>query len=481
MLKNKLLKETAIYAIGEIIPKLIGFFLLPIYTNYLSPADYGILSYTNSIVMFLFVLGALSMNTFVLRFYYEQKTEAEKKRIIGNVFVFIGLVNLTIFVTSFILAPGLISEYNIQVPWKPYFQLALINNLLEGFSIIPLVLFRVKQRAKLFVTLSVSRIVLQFALTFLFIVNLKMGLIGHYYGRLISLCIFFIIYWFIIYKEATLNINISQIKKALKFSLPLLPGAIAYLALSISDRIILERHVAISEIGIYNIAYILAFALSMVVQSGYRAIEPEFFKRYGSENYFEFVRKIQSIFLFVVYSMAMILTLFSQEVFKVLASTDYYKGYLLVPVIIIGAIMTGQNVIFSTVLTADKKTKIVGFSSFIGAIISVAFNLLLVPIWGVYAAAISAAIAYTAMNIFLFIKMNLPGKSLKSEWMALGCFIAIVFSVFYIFKIELSMTSFVIKTALLLFYLALLAKIFKIDLRKIKNEIQFKNNNQIRI
>jgi O-antigen/teichoic acid export membrane protein len=471
--ENKLVKETVIFAIGEIIPKILAFLLLPIYTNYLSPGDYGILSYTNSFSMFLFVLGALSLNSYVLRFYFEQKNEVEKSKLIGNIFIFIGSVNLIIFILSWFLLPGTIEYFHIQVPWRPYFQLALISNLLEGFSIIPFVLFRVKQKAKIFVALSLFRTIFQIGLTYLFIVELEMGLIGHYFGRLISLALFFFIYWCIIIRESKLNINYNQIKEALKFSLPLLPGSLAYIVLSLSDRIILERHVLISQIGIYNVAFTLAFTLNMIILAVYRALEPEFYKRYKANGYYKFAFKVQSHFLFLVYSLALMLTLFSQEVFKILTSDDYYRGYLLVPIIIVGAIMTGQNVVFITILAADKKTNVVGISSFVGAIISLIFNFLLIPYWGIYAAAFSSAIAYLIMNIFLFIKMDFPGKSLKSEFTALFFFVLTTFSAFYIIDIEISLSLFFLKIIVIITNIYIFSKIFNINLKELKRDLQF--------
>lgn len=473
MSQKKLLKDTAIYAIGEIAPKIIGFFLLPIYTKYLSPSDYGILSYTNAVVMFLFVLGALSLNTYVLRFYFEQKTEEDIKTLIGNIFLSIGAFNLLLFSVIYVVTPCAINYFSIQIPWKPYFQFALINNLLEGFSIIPLVLFRVKQNARLFVTLSLGKTLLQFLITFLFIVVFKYGLLGHYLGRFISLAVFFIFYWIIIYRNAIFKIDLKQLKQGLIFSLPLLPGAVAYLILSLSDRIILERHVDISELGIYNVAYILAFSLSMIVQSGYRALEPEFYKWYGKEGFFQFVSKVQSVFLFAVYSIALIIALFSQEIFKLLATDAYYSGYKLVPIILIGAIMTGQNVIFSTVITSSKKTKVVGFATFAGAFISIGFNLVLIPIWGVYAAAASSAFSYFAMNLYLFKKMEFPGKRMTTEFQALSLFILSSFGIFYILDLDLSLFSILVKIATLIATVFIFSKIFKININNIRSEIRF--------
>ena len=476
MSTNKLAKETGIYTLGEIAPRIISFFLLPVYTNYLSPSDYGIINYTNSIVIFLFVLGSLSLNSYVLRFYYGKKTEKEKKKLIGNIYLFIGFINFLILAIAWLIVPLIIEKYNIKIPWKPYFQLALINNFLDGFSIIPLVFYRVKQKAKLFVKLSLGRALLQFLITFFLIVVLKKGIIGNYLGKFISVFIYVFIYWVVIKKEAILNINIKQIKEGLKFSLPLIPGALAFLVLNISDRIILERYVSLFDIGIYSVAYTLAFALNMIIQSGYKALEPEFYKRFLQPGFFHFAKKVQSNFLFLIFTLAMFLTLFSQEFFKIMTSDNYYKGYLLVPVIIIGALMSGQNVIFRTILTAEKKTKIVGFSSIIGAGINLTVNLLLIPLWGIYAAAISSSISYCFMNVYSFSKMNFPNKSLKAELIALILFITITVSIFFGFNVQISIKMFLLKIVICVSYIFIIAKIFHIDWNFITNEIQHKKD-----
>lgn len=470
-MKSNIIKQTGIYAIGEIAPKILMFFLLPIYTHYLSPEDYGIVSYTNSVVIFLFALSALSLNSYVLRNYFEKKNETDRKNLIGNIYLFIGIFNLALVVVSFIITPSILEKYNIQVAWNPYFKLALISNFLEAFSIIPLVLYRVKQNAKLYVILSVSKTFLQFGITFLFIVVLKMGILGHFYGKLLSLIPFFFIYWYIIFKNAKINFNFNQIKVGLKFSLPLLPGMLAYLALGVSDRIILERHVNLAEIGIYNIAYTLAFSLGMVIQSVYKAIEPEIFKRYGFPDFNVFIKKTQSLFLFLVYSVAMCLSLFSQEVFKIMASPQYYTGYLLVPILVLGAIMTGQNVIYGGILQAEKNTKAIGFSAILGAIVSITFNLIFIPKWGIYAAAISSAISFFVMNIYLFIRMDFTEKTIIPEFLVLGLFMCLNFAIFYFFKIEFSYFSILIKIVALTIYIFTIAKIFKLDISNLKKYV----------
>ncbi|WP_315154278.1 oligosaccharide flippase family protein [Capnocytophaga leadbetteri] len=471
---SKLLKQSVLYAIGEIVPKLVSFFLLPVYTHYLSKTDYGTISYTNSFVMFLFVLCVLSLNTYVLRFYFEKEDETYHKRLLGNFYIIIAGTNLLLSLLAYLLLPIVIEKYHIQVPWEPYFKLAVIANFLEVFSVIPLVLYRVKQQAKWFTILSLSRTLLQMLLIFLLIVVFKWGILGHFYGRLFSLVPFFFIYWGIIARNATFNINFKELKKGLAFSTPLLPGALAYLALSLSDRIILERFVPISQIGIYSLAYTLALTLNIVIQGFYKAVEPEIFQHYGKDSFNTFIKKTQNTFFLIVYFGAMFITLFSQEVFKIMASKEFYEGYLLVPILMIGVIMTGQNVIFGGIIIAEKKNKVMGVATIVGAIISVVFNLSLMKYGGVYIAAISSAVSFAAMNTILYNRMSYSEKSLKAPLLALLLFVVMSFGLFYMVKISFSWEALFIKVLLLSLYFILLLKVFKVPMRNLVTIIRKK-------
>ena len=471
---SKLLKQSVLYAIGEIVPKLVSFFLLPVYTHYLSKTDYGIISYTNSFVMFLFVLCVLSLNTYVLRFYFEKEDETYRKRLLGNFYIIIAGVNILLSLLAYFSLPIIIEKYHIQVPWNPYFKLAVIANFLEVFSVIPLVLYRVKQQAKWFTILSLSRTLLQMLLIFLLIVVFKWGILGHFYGRLFSLIPFFFIYWVIIARKATLNFNFAELKKGLAFSTPLLPGALAYLVLSLSDRIILERFVPMAQIGIYSLAYTLALTLNIVIQGFYKAVEPEIFQHYGKDSFNTFIKKTQNTFFLIVYFGAMFITLFSQEVFKIMASKEFYEGYLLVPILMIGVIMTGQNVIFGGIIIAEKKSKILGGATIIGAIVSVTFNLSLMRYGGVYIAAISSAVSFAVMNTILYNRMSYSEKSLKAPLLALFLFVGISFGLFYIVNISFSWEALFIKVLLLSLYFTLLLKVFKVPMRNLVTIIRKK-------
>lgn len=471
---NKLLKNTIYYSIGEICPRIISFILLPIYTHYLSPADYGILSYTNTIILFLFVLGTMSLNSFVLRYYFVWNNEKDRRRLIGSVVAAITVMNILILFLAYVSFPYLIDNFQIQIPWDPYFKLAIISNFLDSFSIIPLVVYRVRQDALNFVSISLGKSLLLVAFNLFFVVYLQIGLIGSYYAMLCTYIPYFFLYIYIIRKYAGLYFDFSIIKEGLKYSSPLIPGALAYLILSVSDRIILEQNVPLSQIGVYNVAFTISLALNIIIQSGYKAIEPEIFQRYGKTGYYNFIKNAQKRFFILIYAMALCICLFSQEIFFFMTSKNFHDGYKLVPLLIVGVVMTGQNVIYSGILSAEKRTKVVGGATFSGAICSILFNLILIPLWGIYAAALSSAISFTVMNTLLFAKMSFEGKSMYKESLSIIIIPVVAYILFYIFP-EITWISILIKCGALIVYTFGIIMFFGFDLVDIKNIFYINN------
>ena len=364
--------------------------------------------------------------------------------------------------------PYIIEHNHIQVPWNPYFRLAFIINFLDCMSIIPMVIYRVRQEALKFVTLGISRTILTVLLTLYFVVNLKKGLIGTFQAQLYVLIPYSVIYLWVIQNYGRWHINWNYVKEGLFFCAPLIPGAICYQMLSVSDRVILERNVGLDQLGIYNVACQMALALNIVIQSGYRAIEPELFKRYGKEGFFEFIKKTQSIFFSAIYIGAFALCLFSQEIFHIMTSEAFHKGYWLVPALMVGVIMTGQNVIYSGILQGEKRTKIIGLATLIGAIASVLTNVILVPIYGVYAASFASALSLLIMNSILFYAMNYPGKSMHKE---LGLVLLVPLICYLLFSIlgDISVVGAIIKFFILMIYFVITIYVMKVDFRHLKD------------
>jgi len=374
--------------------------LLPIFTNYLSPKDYGIVSYVNSILLFVTVISALSLNTFFLRHYHEFEDKHAKGTAVWTISSFILGFNAVITAVSFFVGPWIISATHVQVDFYPFFALALVYNWLEVISIIPLALYRIQEKALAFVTVNVLRTLLQFIAVYVLIVYMKEGVLGSFYGRVIVNGVFFFIFLTIVLKNSRFNFKSKLLISGLRFSLPLLPGAFSYLLLGMSDRLIMERFLSLADIGIFSIAYTIAFSITVAIQGGYRAFEPVIFRTYGSEGFNATIKKVNSFFMSAVLVLGLGISLFSQEVIYLMANERYKNAYFYIPGLVIGFCFNAQNLLYNTILTAERRTPLVAKATMIGAVVCIVANLLLIPYLGIWGAVVGNLISFMVMNLF---------------------------------------------------------------------------------
>ncbi|MDR7208988.1 oligosaccharide flippase family protein [Flavobacterium piscis] len=473
-MSEKIVKTTLYYSIGEIVPRIISFLLLPILTKYLTANEYGIVSYTNSVMTFVFVIATLSLNTFVLRHYYGSKDENSRKELIGSIFLFIFGFNCALILLQMLFFPFIINFFNINIPFKPYFQLAILNNFFDVISIIPLVLYRVKENAKGFLILSLSRTLLQFLMVYIFVVVYNQGLLGSYYARLIVNAPFMFIYFYMIYRNSIFKINFKLVKEALYFTLPILPGSLAFLFVSLSDRIILERYISLDQLGIFSVAITLASVLNIVIQALYKTFEPILFKEYFNENFQETNLKLYKIYLLAIFVGAFGASIFSKEFFMIATSGTFREGYKLVPLFIVSVVISGINTYLIILMIANKKQKMVSLVSIISAIISVALNLIFIPYYGCYGAIIASGTSFLFSNVIFQYNTVITKKYIITQiiLMLLVVLIPTVYDTLFNFKIVSNIT---IKIFISLLFILLSFKVLNIDLNFIKTKFLIKS------
>lgn len=460
MAGHKTISNVALYTLGEIIPRVLSFLLLPVLTKYLTTGDYGISSYITTVGTFLFVLTTLSVNTYALRTYYKMKSDIDRKKLLGNLFLFLSGWGLIMLLVEALLFPVLLKAFSVQVPFYPYFLLGLIINFFDVISIIPLISYRVHEDAKGFVMLSVGRTLLQYLFVLFLVVYFRMGLFGSFMGRFLACIPFAIVYVAVLKAKAIFSLNKEQIKQALFFSLPLLPGALSYLVISMFDRIVLERYVSLNELGLYSVASTLALTLNVIIQGIYRSFEQKIFREHNHEGYTILTDRLYKIYLAALCISGFCVILFAKEILAFFTSTQYYPAENYVIYLVVAVIISGINTFFSTLLIADNQRKVVTYSSLIAAAISFIANLLLIRYFEVLGACVASILSFLIVYIFYVNRVSLLNKYLVQQ----ASFVIIFFSVQYFMPSDLSLfATIAIKLLLLLVFVLYVKKIINIQ------------------
>ena len=473
------MKNSYIYMIGEIIPKMLGLLLLPIMTRYLTPEDYGIIAYVDAIIIFIFVFSVMSLNSYILREYFELKDKVKQEKLIGNFFLFLIIYN---FISVFIfigLLSLLLNFLDLQFDFFHIMLLALIGNFFEIFSIFPQIIYRIQEKAIPYIYFTISKTSLQMGSIIVLLIYLDQGVLSKYYGVLGVNALFAIISLYIVSKNATFSFDMTQIKEGLKFSLPLVIGALSFLILDVSDRFILKQYVSLSDLGLYSIAYTLGFAVNVIINGSYKAFEPLLFKEAKQDNFINSFYAIKKQYLFLVFTTGLLVIMFSQELLYFMTSEKFYEAYYLVPFIVLAAISKGIYMLYAVLLMIQKKTKLLSQAVLLGAIVNIGINLLFMKEYGSIVAAISTFVAFLTMTMIVHVKtfqyysFSLL-KEAKEYFIVFG-FLVLSYLLYYYLDIKLTLNIFLIKILISTFLLFTLLKFYDVKVLNLLKKVKHAN------
>ena len=459
---QKLIKNTTIYALGDIIPKLLAFISFPILTRYLTPSDYGIVNYVNTLSTFLIAFGFLCINTYYLVFYYRCTDELERKKLLGNLTSFIILLNVIIVFALLFFGKYLFSALGSNISFFPFICIAIFSNFFNIFSILPSALYRLLEKPLYLTIINISKGVITLILTMALVVFWNFTALGVLYANLIVNFIFAFIFLYTTRKHIIWNLSFSQLKTVLAFSLPLVPGTLAYNVTTISDRILIDKYLTLNDLGIYSTAATLALVLSIFSYGAYKAFEPHIFKNWNQDGFLKSFENIRNGFMYVLLIGAGCLSIFSKEFFQILTDVKYHKAYLYVPLIIIGVYSSSIGMLYSTIITAKEKTKINSMISITGACISIVLNVMLLPKYGLI---IAALVSSFAMSIMLFIQILYSKIKIDHYRPALAFLFTAVSIYFLVYRLNIEYIglSILFKLMILILMLIMLSKIVKIN------------------
>lgn len=463
MKENKsLVKSTTIYAMGDIIPKLLSLVSFPILTTYLTPADYGIVNYSATLNTFLMVFGLLGVNTYYLVHYYKCEDEIAKKKMLGNLVTFIFGFNILLIILAFLFGILFYDHIGSNIPFFPYIAITLVIYFFNIFSIFPSALYRLLEKPMLLSVINIIKSILTLVITLILVVYFKYDVLGVLYSSLFVNILFSVVFSYTIRDQFIWNIDLNQIKKALIFSLPLVPGSLAYYVTTISDRFLIDKYLTLEDLGIYSTSATLALILNIISYGAYKAFEPYIFKNWGTEDFNKKFKDIRNGFAYVLLVGVLLLSVFAKEFYQIMANEKFHVAYKYVPLIIIGVFSASMTMLYGTIITAKGKTKVNALINFIGAIISLVLNIWLLPKLGLIVAACVSSFAMTVMFCISVKYANLKVSEIRFL-LAIGLVAVVVYFSVYVFVIDQIILSILIKGVISLLTILGLSVILSIN------------------
>mgnify|MGYP001384160943 CR=1 FL=1 len=402
-------KNTAIYSIGQLAPKLVGFILLPFVTNpkYLSAADYGKLSLLEASTLFLVTMFGFGLNYALERWYYDKEYINKRKSIIFT--LLIAILTITAVLWGIIsMFSGDISYFLIgKEDWSYMLNLLIICSAFESIILIPTTLLRLAEKPILFVSSSLIRFFIYLVFAIYFLVFRNDGLEGIYEARLFSLIAILLTLTPFIVKNISIRFEWSTLKEMLFFRLPLVLSSLSYVIFNITDRFSLRVLSASSfkDVGVYSLGYTITNSVKLVVLSSiWLSVRPLIYKMMDDPNSKRFYSKLMKYMIFSVACLLLVISLFGQEAILIITGSDIYNNsFFLIPIISIALIFdTLKEISQSIGLNIVKKTGIMGILMVVITVLNIIVNILLIPPLGIYGAATSTAISQIIFFFFIY-------------------------------------------------------------------------------
>ncbi|MBM1105294.1 oligosaccharide flippase family protein [Aurantibacter crassamenti] len=478
---KKLFKQTAIYGLATVLPRVLNVLLLPLYTGVLETTSYGRISVIFSWIAIFNVFLAYGMETAFFRFYNKAD---DKEKVVSTSLISILATTILFIVIALLFQNSMASAANFDVRFVRY-AIAIIA--LDAFVIIPFAWLRANERPMKYAIIKIVNVVINLGLNVFFLLMLPSIAEDNSTGFLSAIYIpdYEISYIFIsnlvasaitlalmlpLYLKSNYNFDISLWKQMFKYAWPVLVAGIAFTINEVFDKILLERllpeDVADSETGMYAACYKLGMFMTLFATAFRMGIEPFFFSHAGTENPQRAYAQITNYFV-VLGSIILLAVIVYADLLKVMfiPNSDYWDAMKVTPLILLGGFFLGIYHNLSVWYKITDKTRYGAFISVIGAIITIGINFALIPALGYMASAIATVLAYGSMMVLSYYigKSHYPiPYNFRKILFYLG--VSILFSAlsFYVFN-----RNMIVGTLFLGLFLALVYKMENEMLRKV--------------
>lgn len=466
---NNLFKQTFIYGLATVLPRMLSFLLVPLYTRVMPPGTYGEVTLIYAGFAIFNVVMAYGMETAFFRFYTK---EGQKNMVVSTALISLLGSSLVLAAIALLFRDALSGFLNVDVEFVGYIVLILV---LDALAIIPFAWLRARERPMRYATIKILNVSINLGLNIFFLIVLP-GLAGT------SDSIWTLLYQpgFEIQYILIANMIASAITlllvgglyirqpfvfdpklwgRMLKYALPVMIAGIAFTINEVFDRILLTdllpADIAKSELGKYQACYKLALFMTLFAAAFRLGIEPFFFRHANTEKPQKAYGQITNYF--VIFGSVILLTVVVfADVVKRIIDSAYWEAMTIVPVILLASFCLGIYHNLSVWYKVTDRTYVGAIISCVGAGITLLINFAFIPRIGYLASALATLAAYaTMMTIsYLWGKQAYPiPYNMRKIGFYMG--ISILFSVlsFYIFKGNLW-----IGTALWILFLGMLLK-----------------------
>lgn len=390
--EKELIKNTFIIALGKFSTQIVSFLLVSLYTAKLTTQEYGSYDLIVTIITFLTPFITLTLEESMFRFLIDAKNKREEKCIITQtVLTILSMLSIACIIIFLIIKLFLIKTTVYFIPYViAVVLMAMMNALVRGLG-----------RIKLYSLSNFILSVLTIALNIVLILGTNLKVDGLLLSVIIANMIMVLFLATRLHLTRYINpklVNRKLMIEMLSYSIPLIPHSLSWTIINLSDRLIVTYFLGAASNGIYAISNKFPTIINTVYNYFAIAWKESAAKALHDDESDKYYNKIYVSLRNLVYSATVVVIAGVPFIFDLLINKSYAEAYLYIPILVFSVYFSNMASFYGGIFSAYKKTKIIGSTTLVSAIINLAINLIFVKIFGIYAAAISTFVS----SVFLY-------------------------------------------------------------------------------
>ncbi len=390
---KKLVLNTVIFAIGTFSSKVLVFLLMPIYTRILSPADYSVVELVTGTANFMIPIVAMCIGEGVIRFGLDNTVRKDDVFTSGILTVLIGFAVFAAFYPLFSLIPFITG-------YTPLVYLFVLASSLKGICA---QFVRAKGYVRLFAFDGVLSTVMVLVFNILGLVVFKLGITGYVLAVILAdiLSALFLTWVAGLWRYFKgPRVNKAVWRAMLLYAIPLIPNTIFFWVTNLSDRYIVTGLLGAQTNGLYSIAYKIPTIITAVSGIFMQAWQLSAFSNEDMRTKARFYSTVFDGYQSVLFAIGAGTVLLIKPLTTLLLDKEYFSSWVYVPYLILSVVFSCFASFFSSIYMSEKRNIMTMITTLTGAVINVALNFTLIPIFGANGAAFATFISYFAVFVF---------------------------------------------------------------------------------
>lgn len=417
-LYKSLFKQTTLYGLATVLPRMLSFFLVRLYTDTLENAsDYGVVTIIFAWLVFMNVVLSYGMETSFFRFYNSEK---DKQSVVQTSSISIFWSTMGFLVLALLFRNNISPLIGVEQQYVTYGIWILA---LDALVVIPFSKLRIDQRPLLYAGIKVGNTAITLLLNIFFLLFLPEIVrsnpdsvfsliyiegfqIGYIFVSNLIASLLTLIYFLPLYLKIKWTFDKALWRRMMKYSLPILVAGIAFAINEHFDKILLEwilpENIAKHEVGVYGACYKLGLFMVLFATAFRLGIEPFFFSYADNEHAPKTYAAITKYFVIFGSLILLSVIVFADVLKRILINADYWEAMKVVPLIILANFFLGIYHNLSIWYKLTDRTKMGAYISIVGALLTLVLNFALIPKYSYMGSAIATLVAYGTMMLISY-------------------------------------------------------------------------------